>query len=171
MITDSIEEEILINGNRKLVIGVRCPPEQKLFLAKEANDLGITLSEHCENILLNREGLQKEKENALKEVILLKEKVVELSNYLANSSAKFQDEIEKIKIENCDLKKKTIAINDQVALFTDKRLLDLFAQVKGQKEIIETPEGKQYLITYDNPQDLLFSMIYSFQLTKSWLCF
>ena len=163
MLTELIEEEILINGNRKLVIGVRCPPEQKLFLAKEANDLGITLSEHCENILLNREGLLKEKENALKEAILLKAKVAELNSCLASSSAKYQDEIEKIKIENTDLKKKTIAMNDQMALFTDKRLLDLFTRVKGKKDTIETPEGQKYFVSYDQPKDLLEAMIYSYK--------
>ena len=40
--------EGLENLNQKVVVGFRCMPQRKISLAKEADDQGITLSEHIE---------------------------------------------------------------------------------------------------------------------------
>lgn len=50
-------EEIDFNGN-KLTVGFKCLPEKKYYLAKEAEALGITLSQHIENLLMNLDSQQ-----------------------------------------------------------------------------------------------------------------
>ena len=50
--------------NRKTMLGVRCFGELKYKLTEEARSRGITLSEYCEGILLNKDSLQAEKDEA-----------------------------------------------------------------------------------------------------------
>ena len=52
---ETIVHEIRNNGSRKIVLGVRCFPELKNKLSQEATELGISMSEHSENILLNKD--------------------------------------------------------------------------------------------------------------------
>lgn len=163
---ETIEEEIFTNGTRKINIGLRCYAELKLQLTKEAENLGITLSEHCENVLLNRDNLQGEKENALKRIIILEKKITEQRNSFDKQNEQDKAAIEKLNRENGDLQKSISMMNNQLAIFSDKCLLELFAKLKGQNDIIETPEGQKHPITYNNPKDLLTAMIYSFKLKK-----
>lgn len=163
---ETIEEEILTNGNRKIVIGIRCYGELKFKLTEEANNLGISLSEHCENSLLNKDIFQTEKENALNEIIILEKKITELKKIGAQNSSQHQVEFEQLKTENNEFKKNIVMMNAQIAVFTDKHLLDLFAKVKGKKDILETPDGQKHAVIYNHPKDLLIAMIYSFNLKK-----
>lgn len=172
----TIEQEISQSGNRKINIGVRGYPELKNILSGEAMDLGITISEHVENILLNKDTLLneinnvKEEAQGLKEVVSkLRRLVIDLGNKLKSeieSGKKIKAENEKLNIECRNLKEKMLIKDDQVALYSDKQLWDLFAQVKGLTVTIQTHEGPMK-VTYDDPKDLLFVMIYSFKLKKA----
>lgn len=176
MKTGTIEQEISLNGNRKINIGVRGYPELKNILSKEAVDLGITISEHVENILLNKDILLNEINNVKEEAQALKEEVSKLGLLVMDLGNKLKGEIEngknikaeneKINIDHHNLKAQMILKDEQIALYSDKQLLDLFAQVKGLTVKIQMAEGPRK-ITYDNPKDLLFAMIYSFKLKKA----
>ena len=173
MIIETIEDEITTNGNRKTMLGVRCFAELKLKLTEEAKSLGITLSEHCENILLNKEALFSEREEALVEIEELRRKVELAATNLVMVKTQYKGELQKAKAENDrlitendQLKKNAESIKQQVALFTDKRLLFLFEKVKGQKDTIDGADGQKYTVTYNQPKDLLKSMIYSFHYKK-----
>lgn len=163
---ETIEEEILTNGNRKIVIGIRCYGELKFKLTEEANNLGISLSEHCENSLLNKNTFQIEKENALKELIILEKKITELKKIGDKNSSQYQTEIEKLITENMELQKGKSMMNDQLSIFSDKRLLDLFALIKGKKDTIEMSDGQKLLVTFNHPKDVLKALLYSFNLKK-----
>lgn len=172
---DKIAAEIEINGSRKINIGVRAYPELKNKLSEEASGLGITLSEYCENILLNKELIPNEKKYSMQEVETLRGKVSKLNSLLADGVNQHKDEMEnrkkliaeneKLNIENTDLKTKMGLKDGLLALYSDKRLLDLFGQLKGQKVSINTSEGQKHF-TYNQPKDLLEVMIYSFKLKK-----
>ncbi len=166
MNTETIEEEILINGSRKIVLGVRIFPELKNKLSQEAHGLGITISEHSENILLNKESLLGDKDNSLKENVELKKQMVELSQQLLNSNANHKTESENFKKCIAELQSYVSVVKGQVALHSDKRLLHLLSQLQGRKDTIETPEGQKFSVTYNTTTDLIAAMIYSFQLKK-----
>jgi hypothetical protein len=173
MITETIEDEITTNGNRKTMLGVRCFAELKFKLTEEAQALGITLSEHCESILLNKDALFYEKEEALAVIEELRRKVDLTTTTLDSIKSQHITELQKVKgendrisAENIQLKKNDEVMKKQVALFTNKRLLFLFEKVKGQKDIIDGADGEKYSITYNQPKDLLEAMIYSFNLKK-----
>jgi len=80
---DKIEEEIYENGNRKINIGVRAYSELKLKLSDEAKGLGISLSEHCENILITHAGLLEEVNELTKALEVLKQNNASLESSLA----------------------------------------------------------------------------------------
>lgn len=176
MSPETIEEEIQNNGSRKINIGVRCYPELKNKLSAEATDLGITLSEHTENILLNKDTLLIEKENAKEEAQEHKTEVLKLKALLADYVNKLKDEVEKgrrLKAENeklnfeCrDIKEKMIIKDDQLTLYSNKRLLDLFEKLEGFKDTIDTPDGQKIQITYDTPKKILEAMLYSYKYKK-----
>jgi predicted nuclease with TOPRIM domain len=162
----AIIEEIQNNGSRKIVVGVRCYPELKLKLIKEAKELGITISEHSENILLNKDKLLGEKcilESELAEVEKILAETLELLDVCKKDFAGTCKELEQ---ENYELTKINSELKDQVTLFNDKRLLELFALVKGKKDSISLSNGKFYLVQYNSPKDLLHAMIYSFNYKK-----
>jgi cell division protein FtsB len=166
MQTETYEQEILINGSRKIVLGIRCFPELKHRLSLEAQDLGITLSEHSENILLNKDNLKLEKENAENENETLKGEVSKLNDLLNCSYNLYEEEAEKRNKENNELRNKVIALQAQLALYNDQHLLQLFEQLQGKADTLITSTGQKLPITYNNPTDLLKAMIYSFQLKK-----
>jgi hypothetical protein len=180
MKTRTIEEEIQYNGNRKTMLGLRCFAELKFKLTEDAKSLGISLSEHCENILLNKETLCTEKEAAINDSQIIHRKMVRLQTTLNEEKAKHNIELqkaiietEKIKVELLSekaekdkLKKEIDLLRQQVALFSDKRLLFLFEKIKGQKDLVDCSDGQKYNITYNHPKDLIQAMIYSFNLKK-----
>ncbi len=88
MDTEKIKTAIFKNRNRKITIGVRVYPELKLKLAEQAKQLGMSVSEHCENYLSNMDALLLEKGNALKEAEAFKAKVLQLNTNMVNFSAR-----------------------------------------------------------------------------------
>lgn len=170
---ETIKDEITANGNRKTMLGVRCFPELKFKLTEEAQALGITLSEHCENILLNKDVLLSEKEVAYHELELIKQKMLVVFETLAETKAQHKTELQKAKVEkdrliaeNDQLKKNAEIMKQQIALFSDKRLLFLFENLKGKKDTFDSPDGNTYNVTYNQPKDLLKALIYSFNIKK-----
>ena len=166
MKTETIEDEIQENGNRKTVLGIRISPEQKKKLSQTALKLGITMSELSENILLNNDNLLSDKNNTLKENDELKRQVSELTKQLNNSNANHKTESENLKKCVAELQSHLNVVKAQVALHSDKKLLNLLSQLQGKKDTIETPEGQKFSVTYNTTNDLLTAMIYSFQLKK-----
>jgi hypothetical protein len=180
MKTTTIEEEIQSNGNRKTMLGLRCFAELKFKLTEDAKSLGLTLSEYCENILLNNESLLIEKNNAIKDVTNIQRKMSTLQAIFTEFKAQQKMEIQKanaenemiknesvsVKTERDKLKKEMDLLNKQIALFSDKRLLFLFEKIKGQKDMIDGADGQKYSFTYNHPKDLLEAMIYSFNIKK-----
>jgi hypothetical protein len=177
---NTIEEEIMINGSRKINIGIRAYPELKQKLAEQAIELGITLSEHAENILLNKDNLQNVVALNLKEIVSLKEHISKLNVLIESISSHRKIEVEKVTHENAKLQKEIIMLNDQLmelktthqllhdqlTLFKDKKLLELFEQLRGTTAIIQTTNGQTISITYDTPADLMRVLIYSFKIKK-----
>lgn len=159
--TETVEEEIIATGNRKIVLAARIYAELKFNLAKEAENLGISLSEHIENILLNKDNNPSEKE-----IANLKEMAKQQNDSAIKNNTFSKTTMEKLNAENAELKKTIETMNNQQTIFNNKRLLQLFAQLKGQKDIIVSLNGEKFPITYNTTKDLLTAMIYSFQLKK-----
>ncbi|MDO9000233.1 MAG: hypothetical protein Q7W45_10750 [Bacteroidota bacterium] len=170
---ETIEDEITNTGNRKTVLGVRCYPELKFKLSEEAEKLGISLSECAENILLNKDALLSEKEDAISEVEILKNKCLRLEEMLISKDAiisskqnHFNNEYQKLNTENTKLKLEVDLMKKQFELFSNKHLLFLFEKLKDKKDTIISPNGNTYNVTYSHPKDLLEAMIHSFKIKK-----
>jgi len=163
---ETIKDEILENGNRKINIGLRCYGELKLALIDESKNIGITLSEHCENILINHPLLITELQETKDEIEKLKKKVLELEQFSKSKSTQQKPENNALMIENNFLKNKVNEMNLEIELFSNTQLLYLFEKVKGIKDTINGSDGQTYSITYSQPKDLILAMIYSFNYKK-----
>lgn len=159
--TETVEEEIIATGNRKIVLAARIYAELKFNLAKEAENLSISLSEHIENILLNKDNNPSEKE-----IAHLKEIVKQQNDCAIKNNNFFKTTMEKSNTENVELKKMIETMRIQLAIFNDKRLLQLFTELKGQKDVVVSLNGEKFPLTYNTTKDLLTAMIYSFQIEK-----
>ena len=157
--TETVEEEIIANGNRKIVLAARIYAELKFKLTREAENLSISLSEHIENILLNKDNNPSEKE-----IANLKEIVKQQNDCAIKNNNFFKSTMEKLNSENAELRKMIETMGAQQAIFNNKRLLLLFAELKGQKDVVLSLNGEKFAITYNTTTDLLIAMIYSFQL-------
>ena len=159
-----IENEIIENGNRKITIGVRAYSELKLKLSDEAIALGISLSEHCENILITHAGLLEEV-NTLKSLLEeITQKNANLEDVLAsNNLQQYKNKINILSDENLLLKKNILELKSNQEIFLDSRLAYLFNRVKGKQDTILTDTG-QMNITFNSPKDVLQALIYSFKL-------
>lgn len=124
------------------IISIRALPALKNHLLQEAIQLGITLSQHCENLIST--------------TLKIKQDLAALR----------LSEAEKIKqIE--DLKNEIGArpvLDTNISLLTDERLLYLFEKLKGKIDHIENSYGEDFSITYKHPSDLLKAFIYSAKL-------
>jgi predicted nuclease with TOPRIM domain len=163
---EDIIEEIQNNGSRKIVVGVRCYPELKLKLIKEAKELGITISEHAENILLNKDKLLGEKSILESEIDKLEKSLTETVEELDLCRKEYTESYKKLEEKNHELIKTNGELKDQVLLYNDKRLLELFSLVKGKKDTISLANGQSFIVHYNSPKDLLHAMIYSFNYKK-----
>lgn len=161
---EKIGDEIYENGNRKINIGVRAYAELKLKLSDEAEGLGISLSEHCENNLITHAGLL-EKVNELTSALdSLKEKNALLESSLAGIDlVSFNKKISLISDENALLKISIAELRSNQLIYSDPRLTYLFNKVKGRSDTIITDKGEMN-ITFDTPKDVLLGLIYSFNL-------
>jgi hypothetical protein len=161
---DKIEEEIFENGNRKINIGVRAYSELKLKLSDEAQGLGISLSEHCENILITHAGLLEKVSELTKTVEILKQKNTSLESSLAEIDlTRFNTKIKLLTNENSLIKKSLEELKSNQQIYSDLRLIYLFNKVKGKSDSIITDNGELNLV-YNTPKDVLLALIYSYKL-------
>lgn len=157
-----IDYEAIENATSKITTGFRCDPELKLQLAEEATELGISLSEHLENILCNRNAFAIERVQ-LKGEIETHKKDKEVQS---NEISKLKDDIETQKKEIEQLQTKVGVAAPVVGFLSHPFLLNLFEKLKGQKDVIDGSDGKKYSFEYKSTSDLLLAMIYSFKLKK-----
>lgn len=126
------------------VLSIRTQPSLKNSLSQEAMSLGITLSQHAENIISTREKIQKDLDD------------------LRKSCIEKDKEIERIKQELVSKSKS----GNTLDLLSDERLLYLFSQLKDKDDIVENAYGKDFAITYDKPENLLKAILYSIKLKQ-----
>ena len=164
MNTEKIEDEIIENGNRKVNVGVRVYPEQKLNLIDAAKSVDVSLSEYCENILINHPSLLEEVNNLTYQLDDLKQKNADMERSLeSNNSQQFISKINTLSEENAVLKKSIQELKSNQQIYSDPRLAYLFSKVKGKTDTIMTDKG-QMNITLNTPKDVLFALIYSHNL-------
>lgn len=161
---EKIEEEIFENGNRKINIGVRAYAELKLKLTEESNSLGISLSEHCEKILITHSSLLDKIKILTDEVEELKQKNTSVESSLPKFDlSSYNKKSQKLNDENSLLKKKVMELNSNQQIYSDQRLESLFNKVKGKSDIIITDNGEMNII-YNTPKDVLLALIYSYKI-------
>lgn len=155
-------EEIFENGNRKINIGVRAYAELKMKLTDESNSLGITLSEHCENILITHSSLLDKIKTLMEEVGSLKQIHTSTETSMSQFDAlSFNKSIYKLNKENSLLKKRIIELNSNLQIYSEPQLLYLFNKVKGKSDKIKTDNG-EFIIIYNSPIDVLKALIHSY---------
>ncbi|MFN5458599.1 MAG: hypothetical protein ACK5AY_01695 [Bacteroidota bacterium] len=164
METKKIIKEISENGHRKVNIGVKAFSELKLKLSDEAKELGISLSEHCENILITHSDLLckiKSIEAELEELRLVN---ASLTNSLSKIDlSSLNKKINDLNDENTLVKKQLAVLKNDLQIFSDSRLNDLYQQVKGKSDKILTDNGEMN-ITFKSPKDVLLALIYSYSI-------
>ena len=152
---EKIEEEIFENGNRKINIGVRAYAELKLKLTEESNSLGISLSEHCEKILITHSSLLDKIKILTDEVEELKQKNTSVESSLPKFDLlSYNKKTQKLNDENSFLKKKVMELNSNQQIYSDQRL---------ESDIIITDNGEMNII-YNTPKDVLLALIYSYKI-------
>jgi hypothetical protein len=189
MTEETIEEEIQINGSRKIVLGVRCFPELKNKLSQEATDLGITLSEHTENILLNKDNSLDEKVILENNIFLLEDEFSKLKNQSFSENNQFRSEINDLKnaingkqealLKMQNQLNKLIMVNTNLKFFeenyekllNDPRLDKLFKGLKEPKFECINDDGIKFSIVCNTKYDLLKALIYSFKLRDDLFLF
>ncbi len=161
---EKIENEIYENGNRKINIGIRAYSELKLKLSDEARELGISLSEYGENILITHAGLL-ERINELNSTNeKLEEKIRSLEETLAAIDlVSFNKKISMLANQNTGLKNRIAELRSNEQIYSDPRLAYLFNKVKGKSDIVITDNGEMN-ITFNTLKDVLLALIYSFKL-------
>lgn len=107
----------------------------------ESIGLGITLSQHCENIISTRNETQKKLEELLK------------------SNIEKDRQIEKLTKEAIAMQQKQLP-----AIFQDERLLFLFNKLKDKSDNVDNAYGENFPIIYSNTEDVLKAIIYSIKL-------
>lgn len=132
-----VELEISEQGTTRQVIGLRALPSLKNDLVQEAKSLGITLSEHCENIISTRVKIQSD------------------IDILRLSLDEKEKEIQRLRSEA-----KTSALATPPIL-KDERLLFLFEKLKDKKDVVTNSFGKNFEIIYETPEDIVKALIYS----------
>jgi hypothetical protein len=158
--------EYEITSEAKVNIGVRVCPKEKGTLISEAGCLGIPLSEHVEQIILNRKSGNKELQITKKKLEEEKREKEAMRNAFESAKKRLLNEIQQCKAELLNAKNVGASSNAIAAILEDKRLLQLFQGVKGKKDTVENAKGENFEIVYNTPLDLLAAMIYSFKLKK-----
>ncbi len=149
-------DEGLETSSAKVVTGVRTHPELKMQLTEEGGDCGMSTSEYCEMILFNRHKEKAENERLRALVAVLQTQV----------SATGGKQFEVVQAELEQLRKKITEQNNQLAIFSDNRLLYLYENVKGKKDTVEDAYHPNFSITYNSTVDVLKALIYSTKLNN-----
>lgn len=163
---NKITEEINRADDRKIVLGLRCYPELKHKLSLEASALGLSVSEHSENLLLNSPRLILENENLRKDLADRKAASKHQESALGLKIMELQSTVENRTAENKRLLEEVSLLKQQTVFFREKRLLELLDRLKGHKQIIQMEEGGSIEVTYETVIDVLTVMIYSFKTKK-----
>lgn len=156
-------EKLTISDNVKAVLSFRVPPQLKIQLAAEASNLGITLSDHCESIIMNRYS-------ALGELMQLKKELNEKHQKIFAQALEFStvnavaSEVKHLPVPADNAQLKPVGHLDE--LLDNPQLLELFKQLKGTEDRIPLSSGEKMDIIYRTPKDVLLGMIYSFSVTK-----
>ncbi len=151
------------NSSSKPVTGVRTAPALKDALIKEAAEAGISLSEYCETVLYNRLKGNGESEQLAQVVAEQKKEIERLKAQVVATGGK---QFEVVQAENEQLRKIIKEQNDQLAIYSDKRLLYLFDHLKGRKDTVENAYGDNFAITYQTPEHIIQALIYSTKLNQ-----
>jgi chromosome segregation ATPase len=156
---EDVSEE---NSGGKPMIGARIFAKTKHELGQEAGSLGLSFSEHVENILQTRHDWKIEITRLNTLIKTEESKVEEFKSELDRLKAKFLDASENNKQLVAKLQSQLEQLEGLAELLNDERLLNLFNAVKGKKDEVENADGKNFEIIYNSPKDLLYAMIYSF---------
>ena len=165
--TDNHEEGAA--NARKVTLGIRISPEHKHRLSLEATELGISLSERSENLLLCAESEIAKKNQETAKVQRLEKDLMDLKELHLKTLEEFENKITLLEAEKVRLSQVRVLQDNKEAIFSEKsekRLLHFFKKLEGQKDIIETEDGERMEITYNSQADVLISMLYSFRLKK-----
>lgn len=150
----------------KVTLGIRVTPEHKQKLSLEANQLGISLSERGENILLCSQQLTSDLEDAKQKNRQLQATNQELQRQTLAQNADYDAALANYKSEIAQLKGLVSKQQEQVQIFNDPRLLDLFSQLKGKSDTVEMYNGVTQTFLYTEPLDLMRVLLYSFKIKK-----
>lgn len=120
------------------IISIRALPALKNHLLQEAMQLGITLSQHCENLIST---------------------TLKIKQDLAAIRLSEAEKIKEIKDLKNEIAAKSITVTGS-AILSDERLLFIFSKLKGTKDRVKNAFGKDFDITYNSPEDVLKSLIY-----------
>lgn len=191
METKENPDEGFETSSAKVVTGVRTQPELKMQLTEEGGDCGMSTSEYCEMLLLNRhkdkaeieqlrelvgvlqKGKEKQqtqeaaREKQLEVALAENERLRELVAVLQKGNEKRQTQAAtgvkqaEAEAEIVQLRKQLEEQNNQLAIYSDQRLIYLYENVKGKKDIVENAYGDNFEITYDTPVQVLLALIYS----------
>ncbi|MBL0201320.1 MAG: hypothetical protein IPP81_14640 [Chitinophagaceae bacterium] len=120
--------EAVKQSHNKVTVGFKCPPAVKLDLAEKAENLGITLSEFVENLIMNSEKLfekfkmhEKEEKERLTLTIIEQKETIEFyqNDLLRNLFEKSKNQTATYKNEkNETLNLKIVDIKDIFTIIT-----------------------------------------------------
>lgn len=150
-------------SSAKVVTGVRTQPELKMQLTNEAGECGMSTSEYCELLLLNRHDQKTEIELLALKVKEQQQEMETLRAQLATTGVK---ELEVLQEENAQLRKIIKEQTNQLSIYSDQRLLYLFDHLKGKKDTVENAYGENFAITYQKPEHIIQALIYSTKLNQ-----
>ena len=150
------EEE---TSSAKVVLGIRVSPHLKEELNHEAEGCGMLTSEYGKLILESRHDSEK-----LEQKIKEQQKEIEVLKASLNNNGSQSSEL--VVAENAELRQQVTSLNNRLSIFNDKRLLYLFSQLKGKKDVVENVEGKNFDIVYQSPSDILIALIYASKLNQ-----
>lgn len=125
----NIKNEVNPISNRKPTLGLRCSSGLKFKLTEEAAIQGISLSEYCESILLNKDMVLLEKEKTINESEALKQKILTIEANSNKARNQCVIELEKANAAaqtNHALKVKFTETNIFQTNESNKRILILF---------------------------------------------
>lgn len=164
-------------SSAKVVTGIRMTAALKDELIEEASYADLSVSEYGEVILLNRHKESPETERLTQKVSeqqreierltkLTVEQLQEIGTLKALGAAVDGKQTEALKAENERLRKKIEELNNQLAIYSEPRLLYLFENLKGKSDTVENAYGKNFKITYQSPHEVLTALIYNAKLNQ-----
>lgn len=137
--------------NRETII-IRMSPQQKAAFVAQAAEKGLSVSEFGASILNNQK-------NHFEEIKILQEKCESQVREIEN----LNEQLNKKNLEPSNLLDPRIVAKVKVfeKLFGDKRLNELFNQLKGKRDVVVNENASPFPIVYQTPYDVLIALIYS----------